>query len=736
MSDVRFKLLRCDAEASHLLGWAKKEVKRLVDHAGLEAFQRTWLHGDVTVKAHYFGGLARLWLEAAPIVSGWGITKVLPPQIGKKLYVEAFNTGVGYLTRAVYEDGVVAAEVRSTFSEVVTGYNPVTGNANAWHSEWTGYPLQDQTAYRVVFSGGALYTDSGWHDTYLGSSRSIVRNEIAPEAFTDYISDVSSGGPLVWDWKTIAGFGSGTQVVAGIVLYLAFNTQVYTAPAEWYYAVSGITGGYSAPLPTEVGHTSISTVDYVLYPATYYYPVVNDYSNTVLAARRVVQGTKRTTLVSQAEDGAPVYTHEYSAWVDLWAAEGTKVYDDAWAAIGGWKYITEFAVQDLGAYGDVTAIQPFAIDVGAAAQYASDKQQFRALNAEKRYTEAKAKSDATVAQVNASLLPVSVIQAIREARPSSGHLFLSTPMVAEITAESTETTNENSTSPPWTRATTTTHRTVKMKYEYLDEQGVTQDVEQEVIGTKTVVLTTYSPYGNPRVVTDTTYDNWLNFSTPQDLVVGSTGAPVQWVFVRDSYDTGIAEIWNGRKVTVGAAPGNVPPELFGGTYDPPLPPPEDSLTVSYPQILMDYRDRYRPQYRPADTATNRPWQDSLFKHGEQVAVFLLSTVDALRGDVGMFIAEPGAKICYGWAVYKYDYATGSFGWVSYTEFKAPVVLTDVAMDYNCVVRWLNVGWKDVQELYKEQAKTLRETPEEDLTPEETAYLKLQKAVLDALTPQE
>ena len=71
MAEVMFKLLRCDAEASHLLGWAKKEVRRLVDHAKLEAFQRTWLHGDVSVRAHYFGGLARLWLEAAESAQLW-----------------------------------------------------------------------------------------------------------------------------------------------------------------------------------------------------------------------------------------------------------------------------------------------------------------------------------------------------------------------------------------------------------------------------------------------------------------------------------------------------------------------------------------------------------------------------------------------------------------------------------------------------------------------------------------
>lgn len=64
MTEPVFKLLRCDAEASHMLGWAKKEVRRLVDFAHLDAFNRTWKFGDVSVRAQYFGGVARLWLEA------------------------------------------------------------------------------------------------------------------------------------------------------------------------------------------------------------------------------------------------------------------------------------------------------------------------------------------------------------------------------------------------------------------------------------------------------------------------------------------------------------------------------------------------------------------------------------------------------------------------------------------------------------------------------------------------
>jgi len=56
-----------DAEASHWLGWAKKEVARLAEV--MPAFIRTWVHGDVTVRAQYHeeSGIARLWLEATGV---------------------------------------------------------------------------------------------------------------------------------------------------------------------------------------------------------------------------------------------------------------------------------------------------------------------------------------------------------------------------------------------------------------------------------------------------------------------------------------------------------------------------------------------------------------------------------------------------------------------------------------------------------------------------------------------
>lgn len=743
MAEPVFKLLRCDAEASHMLGWAKKEVRRLVDFARLDAFNRTWKFGDVSVRAQYFGGVARLELEAEAPTRGWAITKIVPPQIGKTLYVEPYNQGVNYLTRAVYEDGAVAAEVQSTYVETVIGYNPETGQPNAWHSEWTGFPLQDQGAmYRAGFSGAAMYVENGSTNTYLGSTSSISRIEIAPEGFVHCVADVSSSGSVDWGYKVVASVVNGTSTGAGFALFLAHGTQVWTGTGTDYYAVSGITSAYNAPLPVEVGQISTSTVEYVLFPATLYPVAVNDYEGHVWAARKVVQGTRQVTLVSRDENGDnPVYAYAYSRWVDAWAQEGTKVYDDAWADIGGWKYITEFAVQDLGAYAETTAIQPWVLDIGFAAQYASEKQWFRVFNDEKRYAEAKEKSDIVVERVNTSSLPVSVVQAIREARPASTHVILDAPMLAEVVSESTDIVSEGGVSPTWSRVTTTTRRTIKLSYEYTDEQGEKQAVEQLVPGEKSVVQTTHYLVGSgvTRTSTVTAYTNWLDFKIPEDFTVGSTGAPLQWIFVRDSYDTGIAEVWDGQEAVVGDIPygGTAPPELFGGVYYPPLPTPGDTRIATHPQILYDYRTRYKPKYRLTDTATDRPWQDSLFKHGEQVSVFLLSTLDAVRGDVGLFILDqPRDKVCYGWATYSYDYDSGGFTWVSYKAFTKPVVLAGLAQDYNCIVRFLNIGWKDIQEQYQDQAKELRETLPEARTPEQAAYIALQQAVSDALTPRE
>ena len=65
MADLRFKIQQLDAGAAHWLGWAKKEVRRLAEL--IPAFTRTWVHGDVTVRAQYHegSGTARLWLAAA-----------------------------------------------------------------------------------------------------------------------------------------------------------------------------------------------------------------------------------------------------------------------------------------------------------------------------------------------------------------------------------------------------------------------------------------------------------------------------------------------------------------------------------------------------------------------------------------------------------------------------------------------------------------------------------------------
>ena len=762
MTEPLFKILQLDPGATHMLGWAKKEVRRILTN--VDVLNRTWSFGDVTVRARAYDGVARLWLEAAPLVTGWAITKIEAPVIGRKLYLQfAADTSDAahhiYSATVAYAADEILASAPGYYTYVVTALSEETGQAISWHVEQRYPMLQSQWATQYVcFSGSRLYVDLYEIDGGVGGSeplRGFDTVSVAPEAFTGYVSEVAEPSPgfgvPTWEERM-----SAPSVVpgasAGFVLLLVVSVKVWTGTSTWYSATNQIVSSVTAPLPTTVGQSTTSTIEYVIYPS--FWTVageVNDYENKIAThTKRTVQGAKTTTLLSLDDEGVPTYGYSYVQWVEGGISTTTKVYDDAWTAIGGWKYITEFAVQDLGAYSYVDgAFITHAIDVAAAQQFAEDKQAFRVRNAEMFYVEAKEKSDAVASQVATVSLPLSCVKAVREARPASIHAMLADTPTVEVTDGVPETVTEYWThqSDAWRTITTSTARSVNISFSYIDAEGGTVQKEETVFGEKRDVATrhyAFSPWSGGHYVYSTTveYVNWVNFSTQDDADAGSTGAAVGWVFVRDSYDTGIAEIWNGERTVSGGVDSTC--ELYYGTaalnvpYDPPLPFNGDHRLVTYPQILRDFRDTYKPKYDKNVTATLRPWQDSLFKQGEQVGVFLLSTLLQTRGDVGIFVPEEGDKVCYGWATYAYDYASGGFTRASYTNFAEPVQLSNLQKDYNCIVRFLGVGWKDVAEDFAAQAKRLAADPPpeppEELSAEELAYKKLKTAVLDALKP--
>lgn len=177
MAEPVFKLLRCDAEASHMLGWAKKQVKRLVEHAKLDSFQRSWSLGDVSIRANYFGGVARLWLEAAGTerMAVWAtLPNPVPYRWAEVVYTaDAYAVGIQGEYHTPW--GLVASdwEVLSNSENITYNYSYQTTvsvvDPNAFiylhqqqygdpaqYMRWIGGPTLD--AYTIEF-GGVAYSD-------------------------------------------------------------------------------------------------------------------------------------------------------------------------------------------------------------------------------------------------------------------------------------------------------------------------------------------------------------------------------------------------------------------------------------------------------------------------------------------------------------------------------------------------------------------------------------------------
>lgn len=205
MAEPVFKLLRCDAEASHMLGWAKKEVRRLVNYASLDAFNRTWKFGDVSVRAQYFGGVARLWLEAEATerLAVWvALPNPVPYRIADIAWTaEPYVAGDAYATPW----GVIASDLQvlggatqyssnyaytsevSTDDPMAAMYYGQQGGGGVYDKYlfWDGGPTVE--AYRVTF-GGVGYTD-------------VMHAYYAPISLSAPPADVVAFSPSTgWTW--------------------------------------------------------------------------------------------------------------------------------------------------------------------------------------------------------------------------------------------------------------------------------------------------------------------------------------------------------------------------------------------------------------------------------------------------------------------------------------------------------------------------------------------------------
>lgn len=267
MAEPVFKLLRCDAEASHMLGWAKKEVRRLVDFARLDAFNRAWKFGDVSVKAHYFGGIARLWLEAeaAERLAVWA---TLPCH--KKfttLYaqnVPEYNQPVPPTPGPPGPSSITYSVFFQFVGKLPSGdWESITHGANWWQRDGMSGTTTAEGTWRVV-NGQSEFVPSGvYHTDVQGGLTSTMT---APYVQVNVVTDtgavvISNLG--VGNWKAY-GAHDGSLGSMRSALTAGLAVLVYPPPPPTYSRRAVITSAQEVLAEGWVQETGAT------YPAPYW----------------------------------------------------------------------------------------------------------------------------------------------------------------------------------------------------------------------------------------------------------------------------------------------------------------------------------------------------------------------------------------------------------------------------------------------------------------------------------
>ncbi len=259
MAEPVFKLLRCDAEASHMLGWAKKEVRRLVNYASLDAFNRTWKFGDVSVRAQYFGGVARLWLEAEAAERLWFgfMSKIgMPSTVGVQILrrqppAPTISWRDGEIPGSTIGDYSYEGVVFNTGVEI---YNPGTPISTRTFQNWTVAsspfdvyiyttvpPLLDlppEEAYWPIFTGVHTYDTTppqtqnmigAYGDLAASMPEPVVSYGVIEVRLTDGTLLASSPHRRVYDAIPTIGAGyPGLLMVGTYVLNQPKQEQVWS----------------------------------------------------------------------------------------------------------------------------------------------------------------------------------------------------------------------------------------------------------------------------------------------------------------------------------------------------------------------------------------------------------------------------------------------------------------------------------------------------------------------------
>ena len=718
MAEPVFKLLRCDAEASHMLGWAKKEVRRLVDFARLDAFNRTWKFGDVSVKAQYFGGVARLWLEAAgERMAVWATLPNPVPWRGVSVVrVEASPFSV-YITRENYTQSWPGACSHAEAWEVACYVNGVeVGRVAGGSFDSGGLASPEECNYTPVRDAWGLHN-------------------APPEGYT------APSPYALWSQ-------SPTYNVSG------------TWPNQsWSLAALNLVFSTPFDAAIEAARTALPRPDPVVYVIT---------SDGEVLAQEVIN---RTT---HADIPCVEFTPEGS-----WVSEGTAVapYVTAWTGgnrvamyhnmngILAFDHWLDFEVPEDVAEIPVefppsdqlvaSAPDPYAsrVPLSSIESYMDERVAGREAAKARRAAWFKKNSDDAIQSLRDGALPEKWDYRLKYEAPESSNTYRPVALSVGWDDEIASDTTAN-----MTQAGTRVHkRTVNFTYT-VDVDGVPTPREATVVGTVVVELVDHKREDGSVLIRSALYtlDNYYShtwaptFSWPQTVE-----QDVYHQFLKDGTEFGMGLLWNGTiQANAGLAyfpnaVGNsaVPTNNFLNPISgidilysdifPPMQYGSTKLVGTAPEFVREYHKSVKPAYKKG--AGNTDWLSSSLMPGMTVTVVPIAPVmeDAPLGIYGEpeDVAEVAEVEIYGSAVFSYNYDLGEFVFVEWKPLpgeaesaRIPTV-PDGWNGHNALIIYGGIKWDDVKEDARAQRKALND-------PNDPAHDPLMKAVLDALTPQE
>ncbi|OQZ03194.1 MAG: hypothetical protein B6D36_13130 [Planctomycetes bacterium UTPLA1] len=716
MAEPVFKLLRCDAEASHMLGWAKKEVRRLVDFAHLDAFNRTWKFGDVSVRAQYFGGVARLWLEAATAerLAVWATLPNPYPYRGAKFVQrtpEAPTAGGSnwHVSTEVSTDAGVTTYIYTYASAYQTSdaegqvVQSIAGTATYIESSAPMYSLSMSNFYlpgsTVEQHISFIFTGSGLPPESAPTIREIMSGEMSLlNGPASYSGSLSGYTPSIPDAAYAVAYVSEVVSSDGVSL-AAEQTRRYSGGIR-----------YSTPSPTEVPSSVWALRRY-------------DYNGNAL----------------------PRYSYSHALG---FAAPADCVHPVSPA--------------------DVVAPDPSVLitpeEMSAATLAANNAERDARARRDARFS---ANADNLIAAAAGGTLatPTAWDFLLKRGAPVSAH----TKRMAPLSVMHADTVL--SASNPWV-----VKRTVSAEYlhTYTDENNnIVEEVRStELIGTKTTRLTQHAtPAGDVLSTGISVSEEYVNWYIPAgtlewDALLDTPGfQPTQHnyhAFITANADYisthyplseqsfGMGLFWTGDVTREGAyhADSTFSPTPGHGFVSsatkvwaakdmiPPMPAYTNTLRGELPAFFMGYHTGVPVTYDKAFVAdeNSRVWEPTM---GVGWTVTVIPVAPVSSGDsLGMFgvTTEPIVEIeVLGALRFSYSSGTGALVCTGFTPVPSGAVRVAIpsgeSLPGNALLIYGGIKWDDVKEKARAQRKALAD-------PNDPAHDPLMKAILDALTPQE